>query len=311
MVDHQAHRTVIVGSGAIAAVLAHHLVRAGEAVSFVVRDPGSANARQPRTIVRLRGGPRRAQRAQQRLEVHTVVPPGAREVWLCVPGDAASDPWLHELLRGLTPLTRVVSWLPDPYAAERLGRHLPAGAALDRGLFTALCFADRGFVYWVPGLGAALERSAGGREIARRLRSGGLAARAVPVFDAFAEGLAAGTAVSAAVLELEDWKRDAFRSHEGRSLVVAAYGETTSRRGPGRLMLAAALWALPRLGGRCPPFDLDAYLRTHFLKVGDQTRSLLGDLRQRALDRGAGTRCLDHLTASLAAARPVGAVPRC
>jgi len=301
MVREQARRTAIVGSGAIAAVLAHHLTRAGEEVTFVVRDRASANAR-PRDLVRLRYAPRRRRAVHQHLAVSTVVPPATREVWLCVPADAASDPWLHELLRGLAPSTRVVSWLPDPYVAERLGRHLPAGAVLDRGLFTALCYPDRGFAYWVPGLGAALERSPGGREIARRLRSGGLAARAIPVFDRLAVGLATGTAVSVALLEVEDWDRDALRSRERRSLAVAAYSEITTGRGPGRFLLGAALWALPRVNERWLPFDLDVYLRTHFLKVGDQTRAQLGDLRRRALARRTETRCLDRLTTGLTAA---------
>ena len=249
---------------------------------------------------------------EQRLAVHTGVPPGTREVWLCLPGDAARDPWLHELLQGLAPGTRVVSWISDPSAATMLGPHLPSRAPLTRGLATTLArVGDGGVAYWVPVLGAVLERSAHGREIARRLRAGGLATVTVAHFDVLAETLVAATAISVAVLEAHGFRRDAMRSRERRALVVAAFRETGlgSTRAGGTL-LGGALWALPRLPDRLVPLGLDAYVRAHFVKLGGQTRAQLDDLRQRAADRGVDPRCLDRIVAGLAPDQPTAATGR-
>ena len=281
------------GSGAIAAVLAQHLTLAGDDVTFVVRNPVSPNARQPRSIHRLRSLRRGLETARQELPVASTVPSDAHEVWLCTASNAVSDPWLRELLGRLPRGTRVLSWLPGAGIADELRDHLPRGLDLAQGEVSFLSFqaplsseitATDGIAYWTPGLGAMLDRSRGGRSAAQRLRRGGLPAVVLPGFDICAPALAAFTTVAVAVLEIEGWNRDAFRRRSERMLAARAIRQAAQsdaahvsrRRGDaGERLVATVLWVLPRIPRRAPPFDLDAYLEFHFSKVGEQTRHLL------------------------------------
>ncbi len=283
----------IVGSGAIAAVLAQHLTIAGDDVTFVVRNPGSPNARQPRPIRRLRSFRPGLETARQELPVASTVPPDTHEVWLCTASNAVSDPWLRGLLGRLPREMRVLSWLPGAGIADELRDQLPRGLDLAQGEVSFLSFqaplsneiaATEGIAYWTPGLGAMLDGSRAGRNAAQRLRRGGLPAIVLPGFDICAPALAAFTTVAVAVLEIEGWNRDAFRRRGERMLAARAIRQASQsgatrasrRRGDaGERLVATALWVLPRLPRRALPFDLDAYLEFHFSKVGEQTRHLL------------------------------------
>ena len=312
-------RVAIVGSGAIAAVLAHHLTLAGDDVTFVVRDPTSPNAQQPRAIHRLRALARRVTTALQDLPLARTVPPDAREVWLCTATNALTGSWLMDLLAGLSPGTRVVSWLPGAGIADAIRDHLPPDIDLAQGEVSFLSFQaplptaptpTGGIAYWTLGLGAALDCSRTGRAAARRLRRGGLPAIALPGFGVAASALATTTTVAVAVLETERWDRDVFRRRSQRTLAARAirqalqsYAAHGSRRpGPGGERLSAAvLWTLPRLPQRAVPFDLDAYLQFHFSKVGEQTRQLLRRSAEQAALGGTRPAELDLVIRRLSA----------
>ena len=302
-------KVAIIGSGAVAAVLAQHLTLAGDDVTFVVRNPASPNARQPRAIHRLRGLRRGVETSSQELPVASTVPSGTHEVWLCTASNAASDPWLRELLGTLSRGTRVLSWLPGAGIADELRDHLPRGLDLAEGEVSFLSFQaplrnettpTDGIGYWTPGLGAILDCSRAGRAAAQRLRQGGLPAVVLPGFDVCAPALAAFTTVAVAVLEIEGWNRNAFRRRSERTLAARAIRQAAQsgvahpsrRRGDaGEGLAKAVLWVLPRIPTRALPFDLDAYLEFHFSKVGEQTRHLLRRwARQAARD---GTRAAE------------------
>src|SRR5690606_3757929 len=116
-------------------------------------------------------------------------------------------------------------------------------------------------------------------------RRGGLPARKVSELSTRVHYAAAFLMPMLAVLESVDWEFDRFRSRERLGHVLrasrqamAAVAHHLSGRPPIELRLAArpfVVRAILAIGGRIVPFDLEAYLRAHFTKVGDQTRDFL------------------------------------
>jgi 2-dehydropantoate 2-reductase len=96
----------------------------------------------------------------------------------------------------------------------------------------------------------------------------------------------------------------ASASREAMAAVAAHRGER-----PSRLGWVVRPWTMAPLLGLAPrfvPFDLEAYLRYHFTKVGDQTRAMVDTYVQIARRHGLGTSALEALArqAEAAAQRP-------
>ncbi|MCI0569155.1 MAG: ketopantoate reductase, partial [Myxococcaceae bacterium] len=130
-------------------------------------------------------------------------------------------------------------------------------------------------------------------DVIRTLRAGGFPARSHP--DA-TRAMAVPSAVLTAFvagMEAAGWSFE--RLLERRSLagmlqaareavrIVAARART---RAAALLLLRPAIFRLLPLGSRIVPFNLEAYLRAHFTKVGAQTRLMLEEYV--ALGRRAG-----------------------
>ena len=107
-------------------------------------------------------------------------------------------------------------------------------------------------------------------------------------------------------LEAMRWSLRAFRGSDVPPLVAGAAREATAitavTLGVRRPLLGflvtglafrLAAWLAPKLA----PFDLEAYLKHHFSKVGEQTRLLFAEYAESAAKRGLASDALSSLLA--------------
>lgn len=286
----QGPKILIVGSGAVGAVFAEHLTRAGAEAAFLVRDPNSANARMPRSLhhISLRG---KTDTVRQALENFREVRGDWDQCWLCLPSTALDSDWLHGELARLDRNVPIINWTPDLEDRARLEAALQR--PVDMGLIGFISYqaplpgehepAD-GIAYLLPPRAATLERTPAGRRAATLLKNGGLHATTSGNLPWLAARLTAAVVTLMAALETEDWSLT--RLEQGTMLPVAAEAAREAivisadylgvRARLAQHLPRAALYrpllnTLPRVA----PFDLETYLGYHFGKVSDQTRLML------------------------------------
>lgn len=295
-------RILIIGSGAVGAVFAEHLTRAGCEVAFLVRDPASPNARMPRSLHRFRLGGK-TETVSQALPCVSAVDSEWDQCWICLPSTALDSAWLRDRLRQLPASTGIISWTPDLVDQRKLETLL--GRPVATGLIGFISFQaplpgestpPDGIACLLPPRSAVLEQSDTGKRAARLLRDGGLPAVTSSDLPWLAARLTAMTVTAMAALECEQWSLSQLRD-SGRLKTTAGAARQAIRVGaaslgrksrlahrlPSPLLYRIALQAAPPL----MPFDLENYLGYHFAKVADQTRLMLetwiGEGRKRGL----------------------------
>lgn len=284
-------KILIAGSGAVGAVYADHLERAGCTVAFLIRDPASPNAAMPRQLHRFRPA-RRTVSVTQNVTCVTRAHGDWDQVWLCLPSTALETDWVAERLAELPSGTPVVSWTPDVRDRGRLAS-LYDGPIL-QGVIGFLSFqsplpgtemTQQGFGYvLLPAASAVLEDVPQGERAAAWLRDGGLPARTHSDLAWLAACGAAVMICTVAALELNGWSLVRLRRSDDLALAHRAAVEairasaSAAGRQPGlairlpyRTMLRAFLTVAPLVS----PLPLEAYLRFHFSKVSPQTRLML------------------------------------
>ena len=172
-------------------------------------------------------------------------------------------------------------------------------------------FVEDGVAYWFPPFVRTLLEGERAGPLIETFRRGGL-----PI--ARHDGIAAVSGFGAAVLEahmaaleLEGWSFAAAR--RGRWMAVASRASRelaevaariVGRRPPSALSLVSpAASALLSSGARAVmPFDVEAYLRAHFTKVGPQTLAYFDSALREA--HGLPMDAVEELVAGLRAIRP-------
>lgn len=292
-------RVLMVGAGAVGQVFAWYLMRGGASVSFLVKPSHALPSELPmleqvRTPTVLHGFGRLT-------STDEVAKQDWDQVWLAVPSNALSEAWLPKLLRvtgdatvvtlaaegvaHIPPLRRVVGSIPfiawqDP---------LPGHSGPQR------------LAFWVPPMAPVTVSGDDGARVAavqRALRNGKL--NAPRVTDSVKAGMPVTALLIASIagLEAAGWRLADFRGQwsalAGRAAREVMAGEGVSAvwrlaaRGP---LLRFVLW----LGARVLPFDLEAYLKYHFTKVGEQTRVFMGLWVKRGRERGVPVEAVDQL----------------
>jgi 2-dehydropantoate 2-reductase len=310
-------RVLIVGAGAVGQVYGLHLRRGGARVSFLVKPAHAAWCQQGFALHRLRGRGRRESQSLDDVEILTDPADAAGlawdEIWLAVASDALRGPWLASLLAGPSDAT-LVAVQPDLGDRALLLRHVPE-ARLVQGLIGFLSYQSPlpGDREPPPGIAYALLPPAAGHfagsparvsPILAALARGGFRARAVGDLPADSAVRSAASVPVVAALELADWSLSRLRrsavlglglraAREAQAVVADAFGRRLSP-------LARLLHPLPvglalPVAARLAPFDLEAFLRFHFTKVGPQTRLMLGTWCARGLAAGISTPALDEL----------------
>ncbi len=283
-------RVLMVGAGAVGQVFAWFLMRGGASVSFLIKPTHALPAELPmleqvRTPTVLHGFGRLTTNDE-------VAKQEWDQVWLAVPSNALAEPWLPALLRvtgtatvvtlaaeGVTPIApsrRVVGSIPfiawqDP---------LPGHSGPER------------LAFWVPPLAPVTlsgDDSARLASVQQALSAGGL--RSARVADSVKAGmpLTALLMASVASLEAAGWRLAEFRGRWS-TLAGLAAREVMTGEGVGAMWRLLARGPVLRLvfwfASKVLPFDLEAYMKYHFTKVGEQTRVFMALWVQRGRARG-------------------------
>ncbi|MFO0616102.1 MAG: 2-dehydropantoate 2-reductase N-terminal domain-containing protein [Polyangiaceae bacterium] len=295
-------RILVIGAGAVGQVYAHHFARGGARVSVFVREKYAEEARRGFDLIHVHS---RHKRPRSRFVPIDVVTLSSKlgvydQVWITVPTPALLSGGLDEVLSS-TGAATVVSLQPGvsvaAYLADRVQRARTVFGIIGFLSFHApLAGSDDaveketgpGTAYFFPPL---VDSQFSGpsdrvRAVVDTARMGGLPARAIP--DAHvALGFSSSMLMPiVAALEIDGWSLEAFRGGEGVTLAVRATREAmkiiaAETKVPRpfaasllsgsivRMALGVAKWAAP--------FDVEAFLRYHFEKVGAQTRDLLAE----------------------------------
>lgn len=308
----------IIGSGAVASVVAHHLGQSGDRLTLVVRNVDSPNSSMPRDLHRLRALRKsRLATTRQDLAVADAVPTDADEIWITTPGNALGSPEMDLLIRSIPEGCPVVSVAPSDHGSVPLSERIP-NSQVTSGAVGFLAFQSPlpggdplppGMAYWILGAGITLERTAHGRAAATRLKSGGLPAVTTRRLGRRLATLSTIMGVTMAALEVDGWSLKDLSAAPSRRLVGRAARQGLAidgsphlpdlRRATVERAARVAAWGLRRVPRRAVPFDLEAYLRWHFSKVGDQTRTGLDDMIATARSAGRPADALISLRSAL------------
>lgn len=322
----QGPRVLLVGAGAVGQVYGHHLQAGGARVAFKVREKYLAVCREGFVLHRLRLGRRRTlrYRADAFASPDELRAGEWDQVWLCVSATALRGEWLGALCDRLGPETTWVLLSPGLADRELLAAHV-GPERLVQGMISLVAYAaplpgealPPGVAYWLPPLAPSPFSGPRAGAVVQALRAGGCPAREVA--DAAAQG-AQGSALlmpHVAALECAGWSlRRLRRSRElalaagaaREALAVVAAHRGAPRPPVRRFVRPATSSLLLAVAPRAVPFPLEAYLRVHFTKVGDQTSLMLDEYQRRGEALGVPTPRLSALAERLAAARRGAAV---
>ena len=297
-------KVVVVGAGAVGQVYGRHLQLGGADVSLLVKPAHLDSARRGFELYPLHR--RRPRRAPVRFEapafdsIYAAMSQRPDAVVLCVSSTALrAGTWLEELAGELGVAT-LVALQPSPgdldYVCARVASEQVVAGLIAIVSYLGPLPGERlpspGTVYWFPPLGRSLFSGTRAEALVDCFRAGGLPVRRVR--DASATG-AHGAAVLLTLviaLEIADWSLDALRrdrellglAHAGAAEAMRALEHHLGVRPPRSMGLARPLGLKLGLGlgERAAPFDLEAYLRLHFQKVGAQTAFWLDEVRTLA-----------------------------
>lgn len=309
---------LVVGAGAVGQVYARHLMLGGAKVTLFVRERHREEALRGFDLVRVRGLGRaraadRSRRELVRLEgcevVTTAEEVAARsfdQVYLTVSSTGLRGPWLAEIVKAIGDAT-LVGLTPSPgdrallFAAGVKPENLVDGLISLVSYHSPLDGEDEGTppgtTYWFPPAAPCLlSGSSRAEDVVMALERGGLPARRHPDVPRMAAFPNAAFMVHLMALEAVGWSfANLVRSQAMTRAVrgareAIAVTEVSVGKAPMALTLLAtrgallrvALWVMVRIA----PFPLETYVRTHFTKVGGQTRLIVDSLIERG--RAAG-----------------------
>ncbi len=299
---------LVVGAGAVGQVFAWHLAQGGAALSFFVRPQHLL----PEQLPLFLGAQHRVvlEGFGRLTSIDQVRETGPwQQVWLTVPSTRLSEPWLPQLLAAAPDATFVA-------LAPEGEEHLPA----ERRVVGAIPFMawqtplpgethEPGVACWFPPL-ARVPFSGGSdrvKEVIALAKRGGLATQHVADTSKLGAPFTALLMASVAALEGAGWALRDFRG-TWPELAARAAREVMQGHGDNALWsLAAHGWflrAVMAVGAKAVPFNLEAYLRFHFTKVGEQSRVLFREWVARGRARGTPTVALEQLLAALEATAP-------
>ncbi|MGB0592233.1 MAG: ketopantoate reductase family protein [Myxococcota bacterium] len=309
---------LIVGAGAVGQAYGFHLVRGGARVTYKVRDK-YRDALSHGLTVRCLNSPHRGQHLFSEFDMVTTLDEVRDsewdQVWLCISSPALRGGWLEAfaecigeatlvmLQPGLEDYTYVTGIVPSAQVVYGMITLTSFHAPLDGG-------SDAPSMdWWFPPLSPAPFAGEAGRTRAavQALKAGGMPAKRVASIEA---QLRLGSGILMPViasLEAADWRFDTLRRGDRLALTGRAALQATRLSLPGQLEWLKPLlthrWVLRLLlfiAPKATPFDLQAMLRSHFIKVGDQTRAMLRHYITLAAERDepadAIAELLEHIT---------------
>lgn len=225
------------------------------------------------------------------------------QVWFTTPSQVYHSQWFREFLQNV-PARQVVCFAPEGSRSEFL-----PDAGSERMVFAGTTFmawqgslGDRGgrpegVNFWLPGLAIPLAGTGDAcREVGQVLKKAGFrVALGKPDSHAQAAGTALLTAFVAG-LELSGWSLGSFRKSPTLKQAAGAAREAILSQLPGAGAFTKALLGIPLLtaafylaAALLPlffPFDLEKYLKFHYLKTREQTLLLLDMFEKDGVGQG-------------------------
>jgi hypothetical protein len=304
---HTSLSVLVVGAGAVGQVYARHLQLAGAHVTLFVRERHRTEATRGFDLLRIRSRTHKEPVRLDHCDVVTTASEVARvhfdQVFLTVSSTGLRGPWLAELIQAIGDAT-VVALTPAPDDRALL---LAAGATPEQivdGLISLVSYhaplpgeapdTPDATAYWFPPAAPCLLSGSTLRTeaVVTTLNRGGLHTRRhrnVVTLTAFPTAV---FMVHLLALETAGWcfadfvRSEAIMNGVRGAREAIAITQQTAGRSPVVLrtvttspwLLRAALWFAVRMS----PFPFESYVKTHFTKVGAQTRLIVDAL----IDRG-------------------------
>ncbi len=318
-------KILIVGAGAVGLVYGRHLALGGAEVSFLVKPKYAEDCRKGFALYPLNKGRTAPAERFEGFGVCTSAQEAGQHswdmIWLCVSSTAlrAGD-WLKELLAvrgqavvvgmqpGVEDRAHVLQWCPEEKLVWGLISMISYQSPLpgeDRG---------EGVAYWFPPLGPSPFGGAQAKAVVKALKVGGCPAKVSKNITSQGNLGAAAFIPQIAALEGAGWRFDGLRQGPWLGLsceaarqsvaVVAAqegikvpFGAAFLRPLPMKVLVRVAPWVIP--------LPLEVYLKYHFVKVGDQTRDMLGTYARLGKTHSLPVNAIEALRG-----RALGAVPK-
>ena len=294
---------LIVGAGAVGQVFAWYLTQGGATVTFFVKPHHEVPAEMPMVLDVKRPVVLTGYRVVKHLE--DVERQQWDQVWLAVPSNTLTQPWLPSLIAatgGSTVLTMAIEG----------EAHIPSGRRVVAG-FPFIAWPQplpgqsgpsRLALYVPPMVRVPVSGEDAQRvdAVMQALEKGGCKTSRVPNASELGKPLTALLISSVAAIEAAGWKLGGFKG-QWSALAAACAREVMKADGVGllpRLMargffLRFAFW----FAAKWLPFDLEAYTKLHFTKVGEQTRVLFALWQRRGKANGVSSQAIEALSRAI------------
>lgn len=292
---------LFVGAGAVGQVYALHAQRAGARVGLYIKPHHKVALGDALPLYQYASRPGHSDTRAHLLRPDAILtsPETIGEgdwdvIMLCVSSTALRKPWLEPFLARAPQQATIVTLQPGPHDHEHLAALVDPerlvsgmiGFIAWQGPLEGESLPGPGLAYWLPPTSPSLIQGAPERvePLVALYKRGGLPLKRSPELSTVVTQASSTLNPFLAALELEGWSFKALRRGDTLGLAIDAMREITAARAKSGASIAAtlraiqtpvALRALMRLGPALVPFPLEAYLRAHFTKVGDQTRDTL------------------------------------
>ncbi len=312
---------LMVGAGAVGQAYGFHLQRAGHRVTFLVK-PHYVDALKTGLDVHCLNG--RAQGSYRFnhfacLTLDEVGDESWDQVWLCMSSTALQGGWLETLSLRVDDAL-IVMLQPGLFDREYVLNYVTADR-LVQGMIGLVSFKaplpgstrSPGMTWWFPPLGPSLFSGPVSitQEVVNSLKSGGCPAKRVRDVAEFGGFGSAVLMPLIAALECAQWSLSALRSGPQLALASGAARQATQLARPGQRRVIAwcvtqplVLRLILTVAPMVTPFNLEEMLKSHFTKVGDQTRAMLEKYLVLASERDEPSDAIAKLTGALTACDP-------
>ena len=297
-------KILIVGAGAVGQAYGFHLSQGGAQVTYFVREKYLEGLSAGSPVHCLNGrykGRHHFDAFKMICALDQVAEGDWDQVWLCVSSPALYTGWLESFLSAIADAT-LVMLQPGMGDYAFVTRLLPSSQVV-YGMITLASFhapladgeGEPAMTWWFPPFSAAPFSGPTPRVIdaTSALKKGGMSAKVVrDIVPQLRMGSGILMPIIAA-LEAEGWHFSGLRRGEALMWAGRAAREATQASLPdhrrGLIRALTQTWALRMLvlfAPRVAPFNLEAMLKSHFVKVGEQTREMLKVYIDTCAERG-------------------------
>lgn len=280
---------LIVGAGAVGVVYGAALHSIDENVTFWVREKYLEETKQgiPLHKICLTSSPKKIEVSKQAVSKteDLTLPPD--EIWLCVSKTAVKSQSITDLVNAF-PDAHLVSFQPGLTDLARLQKRFPKHK-IDGGVIGFVAYQPHaketreGISVWFPPGAPSQFYTEDAANFAARLSSGGCPSKVNKDSPDIVPQMTIVLNAFVLHLELVDWKFSRFKEVlkpfnafiDENLTIVNTHNKTKTMKGLFLLKSSFTFQSLLKTISLAAPFDLEAYLKFHFLKVRDQSVAML------------------------------------